>query len=240
VYLSYAQIWRLWTNLHEAPCSNAIKIAIKILLATGQRRGELMRGLWQHIDLDKQLWIIPPELSKNGKQHIIQLTPLTHTLFKDLKRGAGDSPYLMPSPTHDSPMIAQALSKALYRFRESIQMPELSPHVLRHTFSTQVNALGVAPHVVEKLLNHNLTGMLAVYNHNHYFSERVEALRKWSEMLLRIAEAPHEANLPPEPNSIIELAATSTLTGRSVSKHESQSSEDVEAVPRDGALRAAA
>ena len=47
----------------------------------------------------------------------------------------------------------------------------------------ETNGLGVAPQVVEKLLNHVLEGVLAVYNLHEYPAERVQALELWTKAL---------------------------------------------------------
>lgn len=72
-YLTYRNIWTLWHELEKVGCSESLKLSLKILLATGQRRGELMKGQWKHINFERRLWTIPAELSKNGKPHIIHL-----------------------------------------------------------------------------------------------------------------------------------------------------------------------
>ncbi|MBT4527849.1 MAG: site-specific integrase [Deltaproteobacteria bacterium] len=60
------------------------------------------------------------------------------------------------------------------------------PHDLRRTVATQLNELGVLPHVVEKILNHKMQGVMAVYNKAEYFDERVEALKIWQEKIIQI------------------------------------------------------
>jgi hypothetical protein len=49
--------------------------------------------------------------------------------------------------------------------------------------------LGVLPHVVEKILNHTMQGVMAVYNRHDYLKERRQALDLWAERLLAIVEA---------------------------------------------------
>lgn len=61
-----------------------------------------------------------------------------------------------------------------------------TPHDLRRTFATRVAGLGVAPHVVEKLLNHSLGGVLAIYNRHDYAEERVAASKAWADELARL------------------------------------------------------
>jgi integrase len=64
--------------------------------------------------------------------------------------------------------------------------PPFTAHDLRRTFSTRLNGLGVMPQVVEKLLNHVLEGVLAVYNLHEYALERAAALELWTKELERI------------------------------------------------------
>jgi integrase len=54
-----------------------------------------------------------------------------------------------------------------------------TPHDLRRTFATRLSDLGVAPHVIEKLLNHKMPGVMAVYNRADYWPERVAAMEMW-------------------------------------------------------------
>ena len=56
-------------------------------------------------------------------------------------------------------------------------------HDLRRTFSTRINGMGAAPHVVEKLLNHTLPGVMGIYNRAEYLAERQQALEAWSQWL---------------------------------------------------------
>ena len=209
VFLSYKQIWQLWHGLSNVSFSESLKICLKILLATGQRRGEIISGEWPHVDFEKARWTIPASLSKNGKEHIIQLTPLTFSLFMQLKEIAGASRYIVPSPIRqaDVPISERAINCAISRNKSIFGIEILTPHVLRHTFSTKLSGLGVAPHVIEKLLNHQLGGMLAVYNHHPYYKERKEALHLWSETLETICSAPDIESIIPEPD-LIEAAET--------------------------------
>lgn len=206
-FLSYKQIWQFWNGLTKANFSESLKICLKILLATGQRRGEIILGEWSHVAFEKGRWTIPASLSKNGKEHMIQLTPLTLSLFMQLKELAGTSRHMVPSQIHqdDVPISERAINRAVTRSKDIWGIETLTPHVLRHTFSTKLSGLGVAPHVIEKLLNHQLGGMLAVYNHHPYYKERKEALHLWSETLETIYSAPDVESVINEPD-LIEAA----------------------------------
>lgn len=62
-------------------------------------------------------------------------------------------------------------------------------HDLRRTFATRNNDMGVAPYVVEKMLNHTLGGVMGTYNRAEYLSERRDALEAWSTWLLAFVDA---------------------------------------------------
>jgi integrase len=71
--------------------------------------------------------------------------------------------------------------------REKI-IPAFTPHDLRRTAATRCGDLGVAPHVVEKLLNHRMQGVMAAYNRAEYEGERVAATQAWATELERIVQ----------------------------------------------------
>src|SRR5262249_25953935 len=47
---------------------------VKLLTLTGQRRDEVSRMTWGELDLEKKLWTIPAERTKNKREHILPLT----------------------------------------------------------------------------------------------------------------------------------------------------------------------
>jgi integrase len=76
-------------------------------------------------------------------------------------------------------------------------LPHWTPHDLRRTMDTAMNdRLGIAPHVVEAILNHvsstrsGKSGVAAVYNKALYLRERHEALRLWADHLMAVVGAP--------------------------------------------------
>jgi integrase len=62
-------------------------------------------------------------------------------------------------------------------------------HDLRRTAATQMAEIGIAPHVVEKVLNHRsgmIRGIAATYNRHEYRAEQRAALLAWGERLRAI------------------------------------------------------
>jgi len=201
-YLSYQELWSLWQALDSSSIANPFKIAIKILIVTGQRRGELMLAQWSEIDLPQKVWTIPASRSKNGRPHIVPLSTLAVGLFVQLRECSAGKRFLFPSPAIakvEQPCDIRALNHVLSRLNDSANLKNCSPHVLRHTFSTLVSELGVPLHVIEKVLNHSLGGMLAVYNHQDFLPERKVALQAWGDRIATLTKA--------ESNSEVETLA---------------------------------
>lgn len=158
-----------------------------LLLATGQRRGELAEMRWSEIDLDAKTWVIPSERSKNGKTHVVPLSSFALDKLAEVPRFL-DCDYVFTT-THKSPV--SGFSKALRRLSDGAQIWDWRWHDLRRTAASGMAGLKVAPHVMEKILNHVsgiISGVAAVYNRHGYDKEKAEALELWGDHLNKLAE----------------------------------------------------
>lgn len=64
-------------------------------------------------------------------------------------------------------------------------------HDLRRTAATGMAGLGIAPHVVDKILNHatgTIQGVARVYNRYEYLAERKDALDVWARHIQRLVK----------------------------------------------------
>jgi integrase len=149
---------------------------LRFLLLTGQRIGEAQRATWSHVLGDR--WHIPKEHSKNHRAHWVALPRQALALL----RGRDTSRALLFGTATDTGVQAW-LRRWCERERIS---PAFRPHDLRRTCATRLNTLGVLPHVTEKILNHTMQGVMAVYNRADYEAERIEAMQRWADALDRI------------------------------------------------------
>lgn len=145
--------------------------AIWVMVSTLCRAGELCGARWDHVDFENRRWVIPMENAKNAKAHTVFLSDFALALFQSLKLMASGSVYVMPvsdGTGHSNPKL---LSKQVRerqtpvgesRGKKRIASSVLSttgglwtPHDLRRTGATLMGDLGIAPHVIEKCLNHS-------------------------------------------------------------------------------------
>lgn len=70
--LAPAEIKTVWTNIDACNMTDEIRRAIKLVLVTAQRPGEVI-GMHSS-EIEGVWWTIPKERSKNGREHRVYLT----------------------------------------------------------------------------------------------------------------------------------------------------------------------
>ncbi len=197
--LSEDEIRAFWTGLAETRMSESLKLALKLLLVTAQRRGEIVYAEWSEFDLAAGWWTIPAARSKNGLSHRVPLSSLASSLLSRLHALCGDTPWLLPNPSRSSHMTDRAMSRAVANNRAVFGIAAFTPHDLRRTAASHMTSLGIPPYVVKKVLNHVDTGVTAVYDRHSYDAEKRDALEKWAEKLSVIT-----ASVPDNASTVIE------------------------------------
>ena len=174
--LADAELARLWQNDLPIP----YRAAIRVLMLTGQRRGETVNMEWSELDLAAGEWRIPAAKTKTGRaQHVVHLSRLAVATIEECGRVDG-CPYVF---TFDGrrPISAKGLT-------ERFPIDDATPHDLRRTFTTGCQKLGVEYDVREICVNHIAGGVAAVYARHDYLAERKAAMLLWGthvEGLLR-------------------------------------------------------
>jgi integrase len=155
----------------------------KLLILTCQRRGEVTQMRWDQLDLDRQTWTIPAELSKNGHAHVLPLTDHAKALIEKVPRTAE---VVFPA-RGNSENVFSGFTRAKTRLDKSSKIAGWTLHDLRRTGATHMASLGIAPHVIERILNHisgTFGGVAGVYNRFQYLDEMRAALTLWERHLL--------------------------------------------------------
>lgn len=160
---------------------------VPLLLATAQRRGELANMRWSELDLEARTWVIPAERAKNGKPHVVHLSDFAVSLLDEVPQFV-HCDYVFTT-TRRSPV--SGFSKALRWLHKHSETADWHMHDLRRTAASGMARAGVAPYVIEKVLNHvsgTISGVAAVYNRYGYDAERCAAMDKWGETLSALAD----------------------------------------------------
>lgn len=155
---------------------------VKLLMLTGQRRNEIASLRSDYISNDTIC--LPKELTKNGREHTFPIG----TLFKSTLTTVTEhtSAYIFPARGKPhSPFNGWSKSKVLLDKLSGIY--DWTLHDLRRTFATRLAELGIAPHLIERLLNHvsgQISGVSAIYNRATYFPDMRAAIARWDLYLI--------------------------------------------------------
>lgn len=212
--LTEAEIKTLWANLDSVSISDEIKRALKLILVTAQRPGEVA-GMHTR-EIDGRWWTIPAERAKNGRTHRVYLTDLALELIGDMTvtdpESGGSKPkgFIFPCPHKNKvqPMDSHALPVAVRRnlvwpitdkngkqlysndgkpaTENKLGIDQFTPHDLRRTAATFMAQMGNMDEVIDAVLNHAKQGVIKVYNLHKYDSEKQSALEDWELKLTSI------------------------------------------------------
>ena len=155
----------------------------QLLILTAQRRDEVAGMKWSELDLDRARWIIGKERAKNSKTHIVHLSPQAIALLSKISRQ--DDVDIVFTTTGRSAVSGFSKAKAALDARSDVSDWRL--HDLRRTAATfMADDLGIAPVVVDRILNHvagSVRGVAAIYQRGEYLTDREAALGAWGEFV---------------------------------------------------------
>lgn len=164
------------------------RLLLKWQLLTLVRPGEAAGTMWCEIDMEKKLWIIPPERMKKRREHQVPLSPQAIAVLEQLKPLSSHSPFVFPGRVkRGQSMNSETVNKALRRMGYT---GELVSHGLRALGSTALNEAGFQPDIIEAVLAHADTNQTrAAYNRSTYLMQRVEVMAWWGQQISESARS---------------------------------------------------
>ena len=188
----FTEIKNFWAGMDlentEIDIYRLTKLALKAILLTGQRPGEVTNMKWGHIR--GAWWEIPAEARKNNEENRVPICSMMEAVLEQAKIYSSDSEYVFRSThTEGRPITVRALTRAIARHSKEMGIEEaFTSHDLRRTVRTGLAKVEVSDIVAEKVLGHKLQGLLAVYNQYPYDKEKRQALMAWERWLQSILE----------------------------------------------------
>jgi integrase len=181
----------------------------RLLLLTAQRRDEVATVEWSEIDLERRLWSLPRAKAKNDQGHDVHLSPQSVAILAALPH-IGDRGGYIFTTNGRSPVsgFSRAKERLDYLIAKAAghEIPPWILHDLRRSAATGMARLKIAPHVVDRVLNHTsgtIRGVARVYNRFQYAAECGTALEAWGRAVDSIVAAEEASN-------VVELAKART------------------------------
>lgn len=199
----------------ERPLTPSTQCALWLCLSTMCRIGELLKARWDHVNLKTGEWFIPAENTKahRGKKQdqTVFLSNFALEQFKQLHKRSGKTEWVFPAKNNDSHVCVKSVSKQVgdrqicFKTRKELsnrtnsnslvlaggKNGEWTPHDLRRTGATMMQALGVPLEIIDRCQNHLIAGskVRRHYLHYDYAEEKRTAWAKLGERIEQILSA---------------------------------------------------
>lgn len=163
-------------------------LALRFLLLTLTRRGEVAGARRSEIDAAARAWTAPAERMKARRAQVVPLSQQALEVLSEARRVCQPSPFIFPAigdaATH---LDGNLLTRAVARLCERLDIARGSPHDFRRSGATTLTTErdGARRSVVAKVLAHTPTDgaslVTAVYDRNDYLPEKRQALAIWGD-----------------------------------------------------------
>lgn len=216
--LDSEEIRAFWDKVEEVGLHRLTALALKLVLVTGQRPGEVA-GM-REAEIAGRWWTIPAaRRGKTDSAHSVYLTDTALQIIdaskaeiNRLTRRRGEPWQGFVFETRPgTPVTSAALCRAVDRQHATLgakvcpQWGRWTPHDLRRTMRTGLSACRIRPDIAEMTIGHVKRGIIATYDRHSFDAERQAAFEAWERRLLLIVEGkdPDKA----EADNVVKLGA---------------------------------
>lgn len=160
---------------------------IRLLLLTGQRRGEIMELKWNEVHFEKAQIIKAGSQTKNGKPHTTHLSPPALAELKALHKQTPQSEWVFTT-TQATPVSGIGKAKKNLDSLLGDNFEHWRLHDIRTAFASALAEAGEPETIVDRILNHSASGsapstVARVYNQANQLPQRARALDKWADIV---------------------------------------------------------
>lgn len=181
-HVPFSELPSLLAKLDAAKCDPMTRLAIRMLLLTGVRPGELRHAPWAEFDLEAATWTIPAQRMKARRSHVVPLPQQAVALLLQLQELSGKYPILFPGRNNrERPQSENTVNKALHQIGYEGRQ---TGHGFRHLLSTELNSRDYNRDWIERQLAHGDQDEIRdTYNHAHYLPQRRQMMQEWADSI---------------------------------------------------------
>jgi integrase len=174
--LSDDELRRLWLACEAI--GGPAGICIKLLVLTGQRRGEIAGLRWDEVDGD--LLALPAARMKGRAPHVVPLSTQAAALIESMPRNGAE---VFGRLIGNFARLKRALDARMG------DAPKWVIHDIRRSAASSMAKLGVALPVIEKILAHRsgtFRGVVGTYQRHSFLPEMAAAMQTWADHVDRL------------------------------------------------------
>lgn len=180
-HVTFAALPDLLGEVEAANIHTLTRLAIRLLMLTAVRPGELRQAPWSEFNLDAATWTIPKERMKARRPHVVPLPRQAVAILRQIHEITGEYSLVFAGANPARPMSENTVNKALrlagYEGRQT-------GHGFRHLLSTELNGRGYNKDWIERQLAHGDSDEIrGTYNHAAYVEQRREMMQAWADSI---------------------------------------------------------
>src|SRR5215813_11771913 len=191
--LADSEVLKFWTAFDDAGL--IMSSALKVILLTGQRPGEVAHMRREHI---KDGWWEMPgapvvELgwpgTKNGESHRVWLSASVREIIAGL--GDGDTTGCVFAGS------VRGLDQAMRAIVAKLKIERATPHDLRRSFLSRVTGLGFGRDAMDRIANHKENATTDVYDRHSYAVEDQHIMEAVAARIMALATGESDDKVVP-------------------------------------------
>ncbi len=164
--------------------------ALRFLILTAARTGEVVGAQWREIDMDAAVWTVPAARMKAGREHRVPLSEPALAILREMaekRTGSADTDFVFPGQRPKRPLSQMAFSMLMRR----LGYGDLTVHGFRSTFRDWCGESTNYPReLAEAALAHTLKDKTeAAYARSDLLDKRRSLMAAWGAFCSR-PEAP--------------------------------------------------
>lgn len=158
-----------------------VRYATELLILLATRTTELLQCKWEYVNFQKEYIILPAELIKKDRVHLVPLSKQAIKILEFLKPITGRYEYIFINRNDNHKHMSNGAILGL--IKRLGYANRATGHGFRHQFSTVLNEHGFNHDWIEKQLNHEQNSVRAIYNHAQYLEGRREMMQWYADYI---------------------------------------------------------
>ena len=181
--LPYSEIASALGTIETSGASIAAKLALRLVVLTACRSGEVRLARWSEIDVVDRVWRIPPERMKTEKEHRVPLSAPALAVLEAARVLDDGSGLIFPSPVRRGKALSDmTLTKVL---RDTGLAERATVHGMRSSFRDWAAETGKRREDAEAALAHAVPGVEGSYFRSDLFERRRRLMDSWAAFVTR-------------------------------------------------------
>jgi integrase len=178
--IPYADVPSFVRRLPEVPTNQFARFAFEFLILTAARTNEVLKATWDEIDFEKNIWLVPADRMKAGREHRVPLSPRATAVLDSARELSDGSSFIFPGRQTDTPMSNMVFLMILRRMEVCF-----TAHGFRSAFRDWASECTNFPReVCEMALAHSIKDKTeAAYRRGDLLAKRAELMAEWAEFI---------------------------------------------------------